>query len=108
MALALASLGAVTASAQEPSPVPTSTETGTVTGVVIDKSSGEAIIEAGVEVVDQGKTVKTDLDGRFRIRLPPGSYELRIFAPLYQGLRLKGLVVKANQVTKADASLAIA
>jgi len=96
------------ARAEQPSTSPPSADTGTVTGIVIDKSSGEPIIEAGVEVVGEGKTVKTDLDGRFRIQLPPGSYELRMFAPLYQGLRLKGLVVKANQVTKADASLALA
>ena len=101
-------VGVIPARAEEPSGAAPSAETGTVAGVVIDKATGEPIIEAGVEVVGQGKTVKTDIDGKFRIRLPPGSYELRLFAPLYQGLRLKGLVVKANQVTKADASLPLA
>src|SRR5882762_359532 len=108
LALALLGLGAVTARADEPGGAAPSAETGTVAGVVIDKSTGEPIIEGGVEVVGQGKTVQTDIDGRFRIQLPPGSYELRLVAPLYQGLRLKGLVVKANQVTKADASLPLA
>jgi hypothetical protein len=58
---------------------------GTVAGVVLDKSSGDPIIEAGVEVLGQKRTVRTDLDGRFKIALPPGTYELRIYAPLYQG-----------------------
>src|SRR5262249_58004555 len=96
------------ASGGERGPPPPAAETGTVAGVVIDKATGEPIIEAGVEVVGQGKTVKTDIDGRFRIRLPPGSYELRLFAPLYHGLRPKGLVVKADQVTTADARLPLA
>src|SRR5262249_6745141 len=80
-------------------------EQGTVEGVVVDSKSGEPIIEAGIEVIDQNKKVKTDLDGKYSVKLPPGSYELRIYAPLYQGTRLKNVVVTANQVTHADANL---
>src|SRR5258706_6321373 len=69
---------------------------GTISGTVVDKSTGDPIIEAGVEVIDQGKTTKTDLDGRFTIKIAPGSYQLRISAPLFQPVRLQGVVVKAN------------
>ena len=79
---------------------------GTVSGTVIDKGSGDPIIEAGVEVILQGKTVRTDLDGRFTVKLPPGTYQLRIFAPLFQGARLQSVIVKAGEVTRADAALA--
>lgn len=80
-------------------------ERGTIAGKVIDRSSGSAIIEAGVEVVDMGVKTRTDLDGKFELRLSPGRYQLRIYAPLYQGTRLQNIVVRAQQVTKADASL---
>src|SRR5262245_48495244 len=78
---------------------------GTVSGRVLDKSTGDPIIEAGVEVTQTGKRVRTDLDGKYTIKLPPGEYALRIFAPLYQGARLEKVVVRPNQVAQADASL---
>jgi hypothetical protein len=80
-------------------------DVGTVEGVVVDSKTGDPIIEAGVEVIDQNKKVKTDLDGKYSIKLPPGSYELRIFAPLYQGTRLKNLIITAGKITRADANL---
>ncbi len=91
----------------EASPAPAA-ETGTLSGVVLDKATGEAIIEAGVEIVDHGKTLKTDLDGKYSVKLPPGTYQVRFFAPLYQGARIQSVVIKPNQVTKQDVSLAAA
>jgi hypothetical protein len=82
--------------------------TGTIAGVVLDRSTADPIIEAGVEVIGTGKTVRTDLDGRYTVTVPPGTYQVRIFAPLYQGARLERVVVTAGQATKADASLAAA
>jgi hypothetical protein len=90
----------------QPPAVVEAQQVGTVSGTVLDKSSGDPIIEAGVEVVGQGKTVRTDLDGKFSVKLPPGTYELRIFAPLYQGTRLTKVAVRGGQVSKADVALA--
>src|SRR6185295_5533543 len=81
---------------------------GTVAGVVLDKVSGDPVIEAGVEVVGTGKKTRTDLDGKYTIKVPAGVYEVRVFAPLYQGARLQKVTVRANEVTKADASLTAA
>lgn len=78
---------------------------GGVSGVVLDATSGEPIIDAGVEVVNTGKKVRTGIDGDFNIKLPPGSYELRIFAPLYGGARLQNVVVEPNKIVKVSASL---
>ena len=89
---------AATVSAQDDS-------TGSIEGVVVDSKSGDPIIEAGVEVIGLNKKVKTDLDGKYSVELPAGSYELRIFAPLYRGTRLKNVVVTANKTTHADANL---
>jgi len=94
-----------TTMAQEAAP-PAPAGVGTISGVVLDKVSGDPIIEAGVEVVGTGKTARTDLDGKYAIKVPPGTYDVRFFAPSYQGARVQKLTVKANEVTKADAALA--
>lgn len=78
---------------------------GTIAGVVIDGASGDPLIDAGVEVIGQKRTVRTDIDGRFTVKLVPGTYELRIFAPLYQGTRLQNVRVIGNQVTSVSANL---
>src|SRR5574341_1190721 len=91
-----------TAGAQESATV---TPQGTISGKVLDAATGDPIIEAGVEVVQTGKRVRTDLAGKYSINVPAGPYELRIFAPLYRGTRLQNVVVRANAVALADASL---
>ncbi len=80
-------------------------ELGTISGRVLDRSTGDPIIEAGVEVVETKKRVRSDLDGKYKLTLPPGTYELRVFAPLYTGTRLQGVVVRANAVTTTNANL---
>ena len=79
---------------------------GTISGVVLDGSSGDPIIEAGVEVIGLKKTVRTDLDGRYTVKVPPGTYALRMFAPGYGGARIERIVVQANKVATGDATLA--
>jgi len=88
--------------------VPTAGDTGTIAGTVLDKASGEPVIEAGVEVVDQKISVKTDLDGKYTLKLPPGQYQLRIGAAGYQSVRLQGIIVKVNTVAKQNVSLSAA
>jgi hypothetical protein len=78
---------------------------GVITGTIIDKSTGDPVIEAGVEVLGAAKRVKTDLDGKFRVRVPPGTYEVRVFAPDYRGVRIQRLIVQSNQESIADAAL---
>ena len=80
-------------------------EPGVVSGTIIDKSTGDPVIEAGVEIVGTGKRVKTDLDGRFRVRVPPGTYAVRVFAPDYRGVRIQQLIVQSNQESIADAAI---
>jgi hypothetical protein len=82
--------------------------TGVVAGTILDKATGDPVIEAGVEVLGENIKTKTDLDGKFAIKLPPGDYQLRIYAPLYQGVRLENVHVKPDATTHADASLAAA
>src|SRR5438093_1509844 len=80
-------------------------QTGTVSGQVLDKSTGEPLIDAGVEVVDTGKSARTDIDGKYVIRVPPGTYQVRVFAGGFQAVRLQNVTVSAGQIAKADAVL---
>ncbi|MDP1921440.1 MAG: carboxypeptidase regulatory-like domain-containing protein, partial [Myxococcales bacterium] len=48
-----------------------------IVGVVTDAQSGEGLIEATVKVVAGGKkSALTDVDGEYRLKLPPGTYDL--------------------------------
>lgn len=77
-----------------------------IVGKVIDAQNGEGLIEATVKVVAGGKkSALTDVDGEYRLKLPPGTYDLRIFYALYEGRRVQGVEVKAGQVTTLDVSL---
>src|SRR5262245_50424344 len=113
-ALALVCLTAMTAGApvlwaQEPTAAPAPpAEQGTLVGTVLDKTTGDPLIQANVEVVGQAKRVETDMDGHFTLKLAPGTYELRISAPLYQPVKVTGVKVKANDVSKQSVSLAAA
>jgi hypothetical protein len=80
-------------------------EVGIIAGQVIDASTGDPIIEAGVEIIGIKKTVRTDLDGRYSVKVPTGTHQVRFFAPLYQGARLEKVVVEAGKTAKADVPL---
>ncbi len=101
---------AASALAQDAPPAaPPAAETpGIITGTVIDKSTGDPIIEAGVEVLGLKKKTRTDIDGKYSIKVPPGTYDVRFFAPLYQGARIEKVVVKANETTKVSTPLSAA
>lgn len=79
---------------------------GFVTGKVIDKGTGEPLIDAGVEVMGANKRARTDLDGKYSIKIPPGTYQVRFFAALYQGARFDDVKVVAGQKSTVDAALA--
>jgi len=75
-------------------------------GRVIDASNSEGLIEATVKVVAGAqKQALTDLDGNYRLALPPGKYDLRVFYEVYQGRRITGVVVTQGKATKLDVAL---
>ena len=47
-----------------------------VRGTVLD-ASGEPALDVSVSVPDTAYRTRTDLDGRFELRLPPGRYTVR-------------------------------
>lgn len=80
-------------------------DVGTIRGSIVDKASGTPVVDAVVELVGTALRTRTDLDGRYLLRAAPGTYELRVIAPLYRSMRIRDLLVRPNQVSTADAAL---
>ena len=86
-------------------PAAATTAQGTIAGSVLDVVTAEPLIDAGVDLVGKNKTTRTDIDGKFGFKVPPGEYQVRIFAPGYQGARITKITVKPGQTTLADTTL---
>jgi outer membrane receptor protein involved in Fe transport len=106
--------GAVVVHAQEPEIVDETSEDparpppagmGVVHGQLVDAQSGEALIEAEVTELASGKKTLTDIDGFYRLELPPGSYDLRFWYELHQARQVRGVRVQAGAVVKVDERL---
>ena len=71
---------------------------GAIAGFAFDAGSGAPIANARVTVVD--RTVQTDRNGAFVVRLPGGSYALQLRAPDRQSGVLSDVVVGTGEVTE--------
>src|SRR5688500_6586907 len=78
---------------------------GVVWGVVKSRKDGETIVDAVVSVL--GGTTKTtsDMDGRYRLELNPGNYQVRVQADLHKPTRVKNVRVVAGKVVKIDVTM---
>lgn len=74
-------------------------------GTVLDDETAEPIIDAGVEIVGQNRKTRTDVDGQFRIPIPPGEYQVRFFAAGYQSARIERVKVVPGQVALVEVVL---
>ncbi len=78
---------------------------GVVWGVVVDAKTKEPVIDAQVSVMGTNKKTIADFDGRFRLELAPGVYELRVFYQLYKAQRVQNVRIVAGKVEKLDVAL---
>lgn len=78
---------------------------GVVYGVVTSAKTKEPVIEALVTVVGTAKKAQADLDGRYRLELPPGTYQLRVWYEGFKAQKLTGVVVAAGKVARLDVAL---
>lgn len=79
---------------------------GTITGLVIDKATGEALIGANVILQGTKQGSSTDIDGKFRISsVEPGSYTLVVSMISYSKFILSNVVVNANSVSSYNIAL---
>jgi len=89
---------------EEPNRAPAAGK-GVVWGRILDADSGDPVLEGSVKV--QGRSVEAiiDFDGFFRLELPPGTYTLSLFVPLYEEELLSNVVVTRDHVGRVNASL---
>ncbi|MBS2013194.1 MAG: TonB-dependent receptor [Deltaproteobacteria bacterium] len=78
---------------------------GAVWGVVTSRKDSETLLEALVTVIGKKDYSTTDVEGRFRIELPPGTYQLRVQYELHRPARVKNVRVAAGKVTRIDVLL---
>jgi len=78
---------------------------GRIEGTVVDAKTGEALIEAQVTVLGTKKKVLTDIDGNFSVGLPPGVYEIRVWAQLRTARRISKIEVEHGKATRIDVAL---
>ncbi len=91
----------------EPAPAPEAPPAalGAIVGVVRSAADGQPLIEARVQVEGAPHATLTDLDGAFRLELPPGRWDLRLFAELHQPQRVQRVVVEAGREARVDVVL---
>jgi outer membrane receptor protein involved in Fe transport len=75
-----------------------------VTGVVKDETNNITLPGVAVEVVG-GETVFTDVDGRYVLDLPPGSYEIKVGMDGYDAKTIKVDVAAGSRAIDADIGL---
>ena len=78
---------------------------GAVWGVVKSRKDNETILEALVTVIGRKEYATSDEQGRYRIELPPGNYQLRVQADLHRPVRVKNVRVGAGRVAEVDITL---
>lgn len=77
---------------------------GAVWGVVKSRD-GETLLEALVTVIGRKDYATTDLDGRYRLELSPGTYQLRVTYELHRIARVKNVRVVPGRVGRVDVVL---
>jgi hypothetical protein len=105
MAEADAELAAEEAAAAAAQKKPPAKGKGGVFGTVTDTKFDEAVIDALVTVVGRKERAFADVDGHYRLDLPPGTYTLRISFELHRPTRFEQVVVKEGKLTQLNARL---
>lgn len=81
-------------------------QTGTVTGTVFDSQTGRPVPGVAIAINGQSSNANiTDPDGKYSLKLSPGTYTLRFSNDNYSPLDMTDVIVKAGEVT--DASLVL-
>ncbi|MBL0052774.1 MAG: carboxypeptidase-like regulatory domain-containing protein [Bacteroidetes bacterium] len=81
-------------------------QTGSITGVVIDKKTRETLVGASVVITGTINGAITDFDGKYAIqKLKPGTYDVTISFVAYTSTNIKGLVVADGKPTILNVQL---
>lgn len=74
-----------------------------IVGTVTDATTGLPL--SGAKVTAGGRTVTTDANGKYKLRLKPGTYDVTFTRWGYYDKTVTGVVVNADQFTTLDAAL---
>jgi hypothetical protein len=75
---------------------------GTLSGRMLDATSGSPLIGVNVIVVGTDHKTKTDIDGRYTLTVPPGTYQVRIWYDAYEGMTISGVVVENDKAVTVN------
>ena len=79
---------------------------GSIYGTVTDKSTGDCVANAGVELMPKGLKTVTGSDGTFQFPdIEPGQYNLFITKVGYQDLKSNNIIVNAGDAVKGDVQI---
>ncbi len=80
--------------------------TGKITGIVVDARTGEAVIGANVAIEGTTNGAATDIDGKFTIRgIAPGTYIITVSFISYAKKRITEVSVSSEETTNLDISM---
>ncbi len=82
-----------------------SAQTGTISGKIIEASSGFEIIGGTVIISGSATGTVTDLDGTYQFNVEPGTYTLEVSYVGFATQTITGVEVNANKVTSIDVLL---
>src|SRR3972149_10696890 len=79
---------------------------GTITGTIVDKQNGEALIGANIFLEGTALGAASDIDGNYTIKgIAPGHYTLIASMVSYTKIRVTNIEVKSDEITKINITL---
>jgi Ca-activated chloride channel family protein len=82
------------------------TSTGKISGIVINKKTGEGIHSVAVQIVGTEQGALTDSSGRYQIlNVPVGIYSLKISLIGYKTVQVDSVVVKEGETTELNTEM---
>ena len=79
-------------------------QTGKITGTVVDEN-GETMPGVSVYIKGQPKSITTDIDGKFSLALPAGTYTLVFKFVSYKEIPSSEIIVKLNESAPLSVSM---
>ena len=106
LALVVPALPALAQAAAKRAPEQASGLTVRVVGVVRDEANAITLPGVPVEVIGTGEVVYTDVDGRYVLQVPPGTYQVKVLMEGYQE-KLINVTTGSERVVNVDVGLAM-
>lgn len=79
--------------------------TGKIRGLVVDSETGEPLIGTNVSLLNTTYGTLTDMDGKFTINVPAGTYTLQASYIGYATMKVTDIKVEKNNASKVEISL---